>query len=107
MSDPVKAELGGFDDSKMTPDEANSDPAIEALNANIADLTGRIAFGTNMSYGRRNDRITYEFNGQWDNYSGLCASAPGWLYQDEYDHSDTGLYCNNFSAPWVLQFTPR
>jgi hypothetical protein len=109
--DPEKQEKTDIDESnnlKVEPNEANSDPAVKALDADEADLTNRIAFGTNMSYGRRNGRITYEFNGQWDNYSGLCAAGRGWLYQDLYNHSNTGLVCKNYpSAPAVLRFDQR
>lgn len=106
--DPEKADIGESNDLKLEPDEANSDPAVKALDADGANITNRIAFGTNMSYGRRNGRITYEFNGKWDNSSGLCAAGRGWLYQDNYNHSNTGLVCRNFpSAPAVLRFDPR
>lgn len=108
MSEPEKADDVQVKELAVEPSEANSDPAVEELTSDDASITNRVAFGTNMSYGRRNGRITYEFNGKWDNYSGLCATGRGFLYQDQYNHTGTGLVCRNFpSAPAVLRFTRK
>lgn len=106
--EPEKADVAATDSVQMEPDEANSDPTVKSLDADEANTTNRIAFGTNMSYGHRNGRPTYEFNGQWDSHSNLCAAGRGWLYHDKYNHTYIGLVCRNFpSAPAVLRFDPR